>query len=358
MIDYLKRKLTVFGGYRMDCDCASPPDYTSVANASKESAEIMAGLGRDQLAEARRQYDINFATLSPVIQAQISQMNQNQAQGADYYKYLQDTYRPVEQGLVNDATNFSTRGAQEGFARKAASDLERSQANELRQGERAMAAMGVNPNSGRFAGMNRSAGLMNAAARAGATTNARMQADNLGWAKRMDAAGLGRNLSNASAGAYGLATNAANSATNSQMGLGNQLLTGMNQGSATIGSGQQMQLQGLSSILGSQSNIYAADLANSGGGLGAVLGLAGQLGSAAIMSSDRRLKEDIEPVGVDQATGLNLYEFTYKDDPEQRRFRGVMADEVESKFPDAVVYDDLGFASVDYGMLGIQMVEV
>ncbi len=40
------------------------------------------------------------------------------------------------------------------------------------------------------------------------------------------------------------------------------------------------------------------------------------------------------------------------------RFRGVMADEVEPRFPNAVVYDDMGFASVNYQMLGIEMKEV
>ena len=71
--------------------------------------------------------------------------------------------------------------------------------------------------------------------------------------------------------------------------------------------------------------------------------------------SDRRLKENIELVG--EAQGFNIYEFGYKDIP-GRRFRGVMADEVESVVPEAVVYDTDGFARVFYEMLGIEMTEV
>lgn len=78
---------------------------------------------------------------------------------------------------------------------------------------------------------------------------------------------------------------------------------------------------------------------------------------AGTLASDRRLKQNIESAGVDSATGLNLYDFEYKSDP-SRRFRGVMADEVEVNYPDAVVYGDDGYAKVYYGLLGLEMTEI
>ena len=69
------------------------------------------------------------------------------------------------------------------------------------------------------------------------------------------------------------------------------------------------------------------------------------------------MKDDIELVG-EYPNGLNMYEFSYKVDRDKRRYRGVMADEVLGAFPDAVVYDDSGFAGVRYDMLGIEMVRV
>ena len=39
-----------------------PPDYTPLANASTQAAQVGTELGREQLAETRRQYDINRAT--------------------------------------------------------------------------------------------------------------------------------------------------------------------------------------------------------------------------------------------------------------------------------------------------------
>jgi hypothetical protein len=77
----------------------------------------------------------------------------------------------------------------------------------------------------------------------------------------------------------------------------------------------------------------------------------------AFFLSDRRLKENIEQVGVDESTGLGLYDFNYIGIPESR-YRGVMAQEVEVFMPEAVVYGDDGFMRVNYGLLGLEMQEV
>lgn len=345
-------------------DSPSPPDYTPLANASKESAEVMAKLGREQLDESKRQYEKNIEVAKPVVDAQLGIMRQTAEQGADYYGYNKGTFRPVEEGLVKDATEFSTAGAKEGFARKAVADLEGAQANEQAQIERASAAMGVNPNSGRFAGMRRATQISNAGARAGAMTGARERADNLGFARKMDVTGLGRGLPGASTGAYSVATGAGNSAVNNQMAPGGQLLAGMGAGAGMTQAGLGMQQSGLSNIAGMQTNNYNAALANDSSGLGGVLGMAkmgldiytGGKTAGLWGGSDRRLKENIEPVGKDARTGLNLYEFNYIGD--DTRLRGVMADEVEPIMPQAVAYDDMGYASVNYGMLGLEMVEV
>ena len=72
--------------------------------------------------------------------------------------------------------------------------------------------------------------------------------------------------------------------------------------------------------------------------------------------SDRRLKENIIELGNDKNTGLPLYEFNYIGKP--NRYRGVMADDVEKEYPEAVIYEDDGFAKVNYRYLGIDMIEI
>ena len=51
-------------------------------------------------------------------------------------------------------------------------------------------------------------------------------------------------------------------------------------------------------------------------------------------TSDIAAKENIEFVKIDPETGLNIYEFNYKGDPD--RYQGVIAQEVEPRFSDAV----------------------
>lgn len=88
---------------------------------------------------------------------------------------------------------------------------------------------------------------------------------------------------------------------------------------------------------------------------GAVLG--GMATGGVGFFSDRRLKENIELVGEDEATGLPLYSFNYIDDQE-RRYVGVMADDVEKVKPEAVIEDSSGYKRVNYEALGLTLMEV
>jgi hypothetical protein len=378
-----------------NCACAAPPNYQPVADASAEAARISADLGKEQLAEARRQFDATQAVSKPVTDAQLALMNQTKAQGDDYYNYMKSKQRPVEDALnaesMLDTTaadaaerNLITGGDTgvydarkddiESQVGRAVSDVRQGttqQQNQLiRQGLRygwspsqiaaktgASAAMtglaeASAANSTRNAGIDKARNLMTTG------RNMRLQDQATGWAKKLDVAGLYRNLPGASQGAYSLANQSGNSAVQNQMAPGAQLQGAMAQSANTQMSGQQIAMQGLSGILGAQTSYANAtnSAMNSGGGgmdgLGSIIGAGVKLYSL----SDRRLKDDVVLVGKDEATGLSLYEFAYKDG-DGKRFVGVMADEVEGPYPDAVIYDDLGFASVDYGVLGLQMVE-
>lgn len=73
------------------------------------------------------------------------------------------------------------------------------------------------------------------------------------------------------------------------------------------------------------------------------------LGANALMAfSDKRLKEDIEPTG-ERFGGVPVKEFTWKDSGQ--RDRGVIAQDVEKKYPHLVEMDPSGFRKVNYGGL-------
>ena len=71
------------------------------------------------------------------------------------------------------------------------------------------------------------------------------------------------------------------------------------------------------------------------------------LGSSAIMASDERVKENIEPVG-ELPSGDTVYGYNYVwDDPSERTV-GVMAQDIEKVDPAAVIEGEDGIKRVDY----------
>ena len=69
--------------------------------------------------------------------------------------------------------------------------------------------------------------------------------------------------------------------------------------------------------------------------------------------SDIKLKEDIKQVGV-SPKGYKVYEFNYKDDFTNTRYRGVMAQDVLKKNPMAVGIQD-NYLTVDYSQIDVDM---
>ena len=328
---------------------AKAPDYTPLANASKESAEIMAGLGRDQLAFAQQQYNDSLPLFQDIVGQQMRIGDETYRQANEDRQYNIDTYRPLEKGLVADAQNYNTDAKRNELAAQAAADAGRAFSNTQAASQRAMASMGVNPNSGRFASMQNQNNLGLAAMRANAMTGTRQQAENIGYARKLDAAGLGRNLTGASQGAYALSLNAGNAAGQNQMAPGQQYMQGMAQGASTIGSGRNMYQQGLTGVLNAQTSVYNTATNAQGEFLGSVLGAAGTLGAAAMTPSDRRLKKNIRLLGS-RDDGINVYEFEYLWS--DTKHVGVMADEVERVIPAAVMTMPNGYKAVNYAMLG------
>lgn len=277
----IKHKLAAFTGYRglfdCDCACAAPPNYGPTAAASEKAAQLGYDLGKEQLVEAQRQYGLNKAVSDQVVAKQLALMDQTKQQGDDYYNFNVNTFRPIEQGLAGDANLEGSDARMEEQAGQAAADARRGQAQQANMMVRQGLRYGYSPS--KMAAMAGQLAGANSSAVAGAMTGARDRQRNLGWARRMDVTGLGRNLPGASVASYGLANNSGNSAVANQNLAGQGLLSGMAQGAGMQQTGMGQNLAGLNSILQSQSSVYNASQAaqaNSGdsglGGLGSLLG--------------------------------------------------------------------------------------
>lgn len=253
-------------------DAPAAPDNTALANASEESARIGAAQADRVLAESQRQYDKNMEVVKPVVDAQLGIMRQSKDQGDDYYDYLVSRSRPVEDALNADAMEAGSQAKQDEMAARAVADSQGTFTRDINQTIRAGKRYGLTPVA-LSAGVGDMAGDQ-ASRTVAAATGARDKEKQLGFAKKLDVAGLYRGLPGASTGAYGAATAAGNSAAGNQMAPGSALQTATTNAAGLTMQGQGQKLSGLSNVAGLNNSAYKQALANQGGGLGSVLGLA------------------------------------------------------------------------------------
>jgi hypothetical protein len=330
---------------------SAPPDYSAMAAATERGIATAERLGNRQMDFAQRQYDEMKPLAERVANQQMAAQEQQMRQAQDYYKYQTDTFRPMEHGLVEQARNYNTEGNRAQLAAQASADA--ANAFQSAQGvtNRQMARQGINASSGAALMMRNQNALGLASMTAGAATNARRQAEQTGFARSLDVTGLGRGLAGASAGAYQGANTSGSAGLNSAMSAGDQLSRSFGQGAGYQMAGAQMGITGQGNILNSQTSAYNTGIQAKGEMFGSILG------AGAAYYSDRRLKDNIEVVGRDERTMLPLYEFEYKNGS-GKRFLGVMADDVEKKFPAMVFTMPDGYKAVNYAGLGIEMLEV
>lgn len=310
----------------------APPPDPNIGVAALQQMNI----GQQQLDFSKRQYEDQqkaIEEMMPVtkklMQGQIDMTDLQMRQAIDAEKHYNENFKPIEQRLAADAAKAGTQAEQDMAAGAAGADVQREIDMQRDASGRAMASMGVNPNSGRFQGMDRSQQIMGAASKVGAMNMAAAQEKQRGDQMRLAASQVGRGIAGASLQASGMSGGTAQGA----VGLGN---TGFNmRGQA----GQQFM-----SGLGSAANTF-------GGAANTYLGLHGAQMSAAKFNSensmfsnlmqvggvaagfmggkmsDRRMKKNIRRIGTTKS-GIPWYSFDYIwGEPSQ----GVMADEVPAR---------------------------
>lgn len=369
MISYLKSKLLPHAGphglFDCDCACAQAPDYSSLANASTQAAAISDALGREQIAEAKRQYDLTRETTLPIIEAQKKLMEQSYQQGVQNYNTFQNEGRPIQQLLRDEALGVTSaikqRQMNEASA-QAIADSRQGTTQQMNQLIRQGARYGWSP--AKLASLGTSAAVAGAQSQVASSNAARTQAGDKFYGKLGDVYNTYAGLGSSAPTFYQAGTTAGNSAAGTQQQNAAGYLNGLNAGTNTIQQGLGMQLSGLGNVLSSQTSyanglnsVYSSQAANYQSPFSQIMGGAGAVAGLATAFSDRRLKENIVLVGRDESDRFNLYEFNYIGS-QDRKFVGVMADEVEPLVPDAVVYDDLGFASVDYALINVPFEEI
>ena len=330
--------------------CSEPaaPDYSGIASANAESAQLSKEAADNQLAFSKDQYEF----LKPYVQKQLeigqAVAAQQQADSAkasnrsdQQWGQYQTTFQPIEEKMAQEAMDYGSEADQERATGQAAADVSQQFQSQRAAAQRQLASMGVKPNSGTFMAQSRESDAAEAAARAAAMTGTRQAVKDKGVSLRAGAAAFGRNQTNTAGQQVGLSTGTGSAATQSAgAGVGSTLAAG---NSINAGYGAQIDaansavranlgLGGLmNSAYGNQAQMYGSQMA----GMGQLVGM------GATMLSSKGFKEDGEPVdsgdAVEAFKNLDVDSWKYKDGiADGGRHVGPYAEDVQRELGDEV----------------------
>jgi len=195
------------------------PGIVASAQASEKVGMEQIALAREQFKWAQERDAADRAALQPVIDQQMRLADLGERRAQDYFDYEKNTFRPLEQKIIDTANNYNTDAERERQAGLATADISQQFGQAKDQTARALARFGVARDPSQLAAAQSSLDMNEGLAKAGAATKARFGAQQLGNAMMMDAAGLGRGLAPNATAAAGSAIAAGNSASNTTMGL-------------------------------------------------------------------------------------------------------------------------------------------
>jgi hypothetical protein len=265
--------------------------------------------------------------------------------------------KPMRESIYKAAEEYDTAANRERMASEAIGDVKSAFGIKAADDRRRMQSYGIDPTSGRAASTENINSIMEAAVGSAAANRTRTAAEQLGWAKKMDAIALSQGQFTNQATSTGLALNAGNQALASgQTTMANYGAMGNSMNQANMGA-----IQGWNSVgnLGVQKynadvNAYEARTkaaSTESAGFGSMVGSLAATGAKLYMS-DIRTKQNIKLVGRTD-NGLNIYEYEYKPEFKNHKYaakgrhQGVMAHEVEH-IPGAVFTTEDGYKVVDY----------
>ena len=260
---------------------APDPGISAAAMANVELGKDWLTFAKDQFADGNVRQVETDALNTKVVNQQLATQDEANEWAREDRTRTKETFQPVEDAFVKTAQEFDTPEKQAAAAATAKADVMAGTATAQQASQRNMASMGVSPTSGRFAGVTRANDTNTALAAAGGQNAARTMIRDKGLALQADAINMGKGLASSTAAAYGIGTNAGNSAVannasaNSQFNQNGQVMA---QGfGGAIGANNSAGSM-LNNLYGNQLNAWSAQQqsnATSSAGLGSLVGTLG-----------------------------------------------------------------------------------
>ena len=262
---------------------APDPNIGIAALKQAETGEGWLKFAEQQFAVGNERQKPIDALTQKVTQAQLDTMNQSNTWAKEDRGRYKTVFQPLEDKFIDEANNWDSAARQEKMAAEARADVLGAADMQRQASGRQLSAMGINPASGRFAGINRAGDTVTALNAAGAQNQARNTVRQQGMALRADAINMGKGMASQAAGAAGLGLNAGNSATGNAANANNQWRANqgvMSQGYAGAMQGYAGQASTLNNLYGNQLQGWSAQQQQSGAN---AAGLMSGIGSMAGM---------------------------------------------------------------------------
>lgn len=210
----------------------APPDYSELAAASKEAAQLSYALGKEQLAWAKEQYGKDSAITSKVVDQFLSDMSKTSANAQKDRARYEQIFQPLEEDLADEAASYATPERRDLEVGRAQSNVGQQFTQAREQAKSELESYGINPSATRFAALDIGMRANEAAAKAAAGNQASTNVDNTARALRSEAINVGKGYPGSIAQSYASSLGQGNSA-------GGQQLAGTASGAQTMGTAPQ-----------------------------------------------------------------------------------------------------------------------
>lgn len=297
---------------------SAPSPDPNIGKAAMKQAE----LGESWLNFAQEQFKVSNerqkeqdVLANQVTQQQLDASKQAQQWATEDRDRYNNTFKPLEDQFIDKAQNWDSAERQAQQAAEAKADVLNNASQQRQATERNMASMGVDPTSGRYAGVERSGENATALAAAGAENNARNTVRNQALSLQADAVNMGKGLAVNPASSLGLSTSAGSAAMQTTAGNNAQaagLSSIMGQGYQAAMTGYGNQANTLNQQYQNQLNAWQANQQQSNslwGGLGSLAGM------GLMAFSSKEFKEDKRPAtgSLEAVRRMPVGEWKYKD---------------------------------------------
>lgn len=297
---------------------SAPSPDPNIGKAAMKQAE----LGESWLNFAQEQFKVSNerqkeqdVLANQVTQQQLDASKQAQQWATEDRDRYNNTFKPLEDQFIDKAQNWDSAERQAQQAAEAKADVLNNASQQRQATERNMASMGVDPTSGRYAGVERSGENTTALAAAGAENNARNTVRNQALSLQADAVNMGKGLAVNPASSLGLSTSAGSAAMQTTAGNNAQaagLSSIMGQGYQAAMTGYGNQANTLNQQYQNQLNAWQANQQQSNslwGGLGSLAGM------GLMAFSSKEFKEDKRPAtgSLEAVRRMPVGEWKYKD---------------------------------------------